>query len=116
MGAIRGAICAENTVQDIYEKSKQLVGEIISSNSINPMDINAIFFTATDDLDAAYPATGVRQAFALDHVAFMCFCEMKVKGSLSHCIRVCVFVQGLPQECCKHCYIGKAAALRPDLK
>ena len=116
MGAIRGAICAENTVQDIYAKSVQLVGEIISANNIKPSDISAIFFTVTDDLDACYPATGVREALSLSHVAFMCFGEMKVPNSLPHCIRVCVFVQDMPQQQCKHCYLGEASSLRPDLK
>lgn len=116
MGAIRGAICAENTVEDILTKSLQLVSEIIARNKIDTKHITAIFFSCTDDLNACYPAKSVREQLRLSNVAFMCFAEMKVTGSLSHCIRVCVFVDGLAQEQCKHCYLGEASALRVDLE
>ena len=116
MGAIRGAICAENTVEDISSKSLQLVKEIISRNGLQLRDIEAIIFSVTDDLDACYPAKSVREELNLSDVAFMCFAEMRVPNSLSHCIRVCVFVNGLCQSDCKHCYIGEAAVLRKDLE
>lgn len=116
MGAIRGATCAENTVQDISAKSLELVNEIIARNKIDKNSISAIFFSCTDDLDACYPAKSVREQLGLGNVAFMCFAEMKVIGSLTHCIRVCVFADGLPQDKCKHCYLGQAQALRTDIK
>ena len=116
MGAIRGAICAENTIEDISCKSLQLVNEIITRNKIEKKRITAIFFSCTEDLDVCYPAKSVREQLDLSNVAFMCFGEMKVTGSLSHCIRVCVFVDGLAQEQCKHCYLGQAAVLRADLE
>ena len=116
MGAIRGAICAKNTVEDISDKSLRLVREIVARNGINTEDIEAIFFSATKDLDACYPAKSVREQLQLNNVAFMCFSEMNVANSLSHCIRVCVFVKDLVQSDCKHCYLGEAANLRADLK
>ena len=116
MGAIRGAICAENTVEDISAKSLQLVNEIILRNELDKNRICAIFFSCTNDLNACYPAKSVREQLSLNNVAFMCFAEMNVPNSLTHCIRVCVFVDGLVQEQCKHCYIGDAATLRADLK
>lgn len=116
MGAIRGAICADNTVADISAKSLQLVKEIFSRNKIDKNDVSAIFFSATEDLNACYPAQGVREGLGLANVAFMCFEEMNVANSLSHCIRVCVFVSDLAQSKCKHCYLGEAATLRPDLQ
>ena len=116
MGAIRGAICAENTVEDISAKSLTLVNEIIARNNLCLADIEAIIFSATDDLNACYPAKSVREQLNLPNVAFMCFAEMKVTGSLAHCMRVCVLVSGLPQSECKHCYLGEAAALRRDLE
>lgn len=116
MGAIRGAICAQNTIEDISCKSLKLVREIVARNEIKLDDIEAIFFSATADLDACYPAKSVREQLQLNNVAFMCFAEMNVAASLSHCIRVCVFVKDLPQSACKHCYMGDAAVLRTDLK
>ena len=116
MGAIRGAICADNTVEDISSKSLQLVNEIISRNNLDKSHITAMFFSCTADLDACYPAKSVREQLGLHDVAFMCFAEMNVKSSLSHCIRVCVFVEGLNRQQCKHCYLGGASVLRPDLE
>ena len=116
MGAIRGAICAENTVEDISAKSLQLVREIVASNGVNLDDIEAIIFSVTEDLNACYPAKSVREGLNLPNVAFMCFAEMKVPNSLAHCIRVCVLVNGLSQNACRHCYIGEAAILRRDLE
>ena len=116
MGAIRGAICAENTAEDISAKSLQLVSEIIARNNVDAKHITAIFFSCTQDLNACYPAKSVRANLGLSNVAFMCFAEMNVINSLAHCIRVCVFVEGLAQEQCKHCYLGEASALRVDLE
>lgn len=116
MGAIRGAICAKNTVEDISQKAIDLVWAIVRDNGISFNRIEAIIFSVTDDLNACYPAKSVREKFQLDNVAFMCLKEMSVPNSIPNCIRVCVLVNGLSQKKCNHCYIGEAAALRPDLK
>ena len=116
MGAIRGAICAENTVEDISRKAVELVSEIVARNNVQSDDIQAIIFSATEDLNACYPAKSVRETLNLPNVAFMCLAEMKVNNSLSHCLRVCVLVDGMPQKACKHCYLGEASVLRADLK
>ena len=115
MGAIRGAICAKNTVEDIGQKSVRVVKAIIEQNSLSLDTIEAVIFSVTDDLNACYPAKSVREQLQLNHAAFMCFKEMSVPNSLSNCIRVCVLVSGLEQKQCKHCYIGETAVLRPDL-
>ena len=114
MVAIRGAICAENTVEDISARAVELVTEIIRRNDLQTSAIQAIIFSATNDLDACYPAAAVRELLGAQ-IAFFCTQEMKVKGSLENCIRVCVLADGLNQSSCKHCYMGKAAILRPDL-
>jgi len=115
MGAIRGAVCAENTPQSISDKSVSLIAEIIKKNNLQTDDIDAIFFSATSDLDSVYPAKVVREKFALNNAAFMCFAEMNVSGSLDHCIRVCVFTSKIKQGNCVHCYMGRAKMLREDL-
>lgn len=116
MGAIRGAICAENTVEDISRKSVELIEAIISNNAVSPDKIEAIIFSVTDDLNVCYPAKSVREQLHLDNVAFMCVQEMRVPDSLPRCIRACVFVKGLAQNKCVHCYVAEASALRPDLR
>ena len=116
MGAIRGAICAKNTVEDISDKSVTLIRAIVDDNMIRPNRIEAVIFSVTDDLNACYPAKAVRERLGLADVAFMCLKEMSVPNTLQGCIRVCVLVKGLPQRKCVHCYLGEAATLRPDLK
>ena len=115
MGAIRGAICAKNTVTDIGEKSVELVQAIIERNALSPEQIQAVIFSVTDDLNACYPAKSVRETLHLDCAAFMCLKEMSVPNSLQNCIRVCVIVENLLQKQVEHCYLGAAAVLRPDL-
>lgn len=115
MGAIRGAICAKNTPEDISQKSVDLIRAILDDNGISPDRVEAIIFSVTDDLNACYPAKSVRERLGFNNVAFMCLQEMSVPNSLPNCIRVCVFVKGLAQKKCCHCYLGDAAILRPDL-
>ena len=116
MAVIRGAICANNTIEDISSKSLELVNLIIQENNVDVEQISAIIFSATKDLNACYPAKAVREQFGLSKVAFMCFQEMDVVGCLDHCIRVGIFVDDFSQSNVKHVYIGRAQDLRKDLK
>ena len=113
MGVIRGAVCAENTIGDISNKAVELFADILRRNGLSVGD--AVIFSATNDLDACYPAEAVRKRFNMPNAAFMCFAEMSVCGGLDHCLRVGVIAPKLPQENCKHCYLGKAAVLRRDI-
>lgn len=115
MGAIRGAICAQNTIDDISAKSIELVEEIMRRNNLSVGDIECVIFSVTDDLTVCYPAKAVRERFKMNQTAFMCLAEMKVDGALDHCIRVLVNVPTLRQADCKHCYLGQAECLRKDL-
>ena len=115
MGAIRGAICCENTSSSIGSKAVELVGAILDVNKISANDVEAVFFTVTQDLNACYPAKAVREQLNMPNIAFMCAQEMNVSVSLEHCIRVCVFAPKLSQKRCKHCYLGEAKSLRIDL-
>ena len=109
---IRGAICAENTAESISENALTLVKEILTKNCLSAQQVSAVFFSATHDLNACYPAKKVRETLLPD-AAFMCFQEMAVDESLPYCIRVAVFAE---TEEVHHCYLGKAAALRLDLQ
>lgn len=109
---IRGAICAENTTESISRNAVALVAEILQKNNLDAERISAVFFSVTPDLNVCYPATEVRKALLPD-AAFMCFAEMSVAGSLDHCIRVAVFAEA---DEVYHCYLGRAATLRPDLR
>ena len=114
--SIRGAVtAAENSRECILESSRELIKSIIEKNSLKIDDIVSIVFTATRDLDKAYPAVAARQ-LGITEAALMCVQEMYVEGSLEMCIRVMVTVDnGIKQKDAKHVYLGGAKVLRPDI-
>ncbi len=115
--SIRGAITVEsNDREQIYEATIEMMREIIDGNNVNTDDIVSIVFTATNDIDKAYPAVAVRQ-MGITGAALMCVQEMYVEGSLRRCIRVMVTVEGdYDRKTLKHAYLRGAVGLRPDLK
>jgi|GEM_PF-547257 len=113
MRAIRGAIDAENTAQSILAKTEIMLNEIMQRNNLEIEEIISVHFTATKDLNAAYPAAAAR-GLGLTRAALMCMQEMDVAGSMAGLIRCCVFAAGEGEAA--HVYLGAAAALRPDLR
>ncbi|MGD8997086.1 MAG: chorismate mutase [Anaerolineae bacterium] len=113
---IRGAICVEaNQADAILRASRQLLERVVVANDLSAADVASVIFTATPDLDAAYPARAAREMGWVD-IPLLCMQEMAVAGSLPRCIRVLVHwnTDRAPQEM-RHVYLGAARALRPDL-
>ncbi len=113
---IRGAISVvENTPEAIHSATRDLLEALIAANALRADDIASVTFTATPDLDAAYPAPAAR-ALGWDAVPLLCMQEMAVPGSLPRCIRVLVhWNTDRPPAEVRHVYLGAARALRPDL-
>lgn len=113
---IRGAITVErNTSEEIKAASWELLEAVIKKNDIDPEDIASIFFTVTHDLDAVFPAMGVR-AKGFKYVPLLCSIEINVPGSLARCIRILVHVNTRKsQKEIKHVYLRDAVRLREDL-
>jgi chorismate mutase len=112
---VRGAISVpENSVDAIVAATKELMTVLAAANHLHPDDIASIFFTTTSDLTAIYPALAVRQLGWYD-VAMLCAHEMDVPGGMTGIIRVLLHwnTDKTAQEI-QHCYLGEAAALRPD--
>ncbi|KPU44858.1 chorismate mutase AroH [Oxobacter pfennigii] len=116
MIAIRGAITVkEDTKEEIYKATSDLLKSIIEKNSLNTDDIISIFFTCTRDLKSAYPAVAAR-SLGITNAGLMCFNEMYVEGSLTRCIRVLINANKvISQKEVKHIYMEGAVVLRPDL-
>nr|WP_206155698.1 chorismate mutase [Caldanaerobacter subterraneus] len=112
---IRGAITTENTREDIFKDTVILIEEIMRRNGLKKENLISIFFSATKDLTAAYPAEAVRKEMEFDDVPMMCFQEMEVNGSLPKCIRVAIFTNIDEKQEVKHVYLKEAKNLRPDL-
>ena len=112
---IRGATTTpENSKDAIFTATQELMKKVIAANGIREADVAATFLTATQDLDAAFPATAVRE-MGWDRTAFLCSHEIAVPNSLPKCIRVLILVNTdkSPEELV-HVYLRDAVTLRPD--
>ncbi len=114
--AIRGAVSVNaNDAHAIIAATRQLLAQIVIHNDLRVENIASVIFTATPDLDAAYPARAAREMGWVD-VPLMCMQEMVVANSLPRCIRalvLCAVDQPLDQI--QHVYLGETRTLRPDL-
>lgn len=114
--AIRGATTVTvNTIEAIREAVTELLEAIEIHNSLDPDDIVSIIFTATQDLDAIFPAAIARERPHWQNVPLLDVQQMQVASSLEKCIRVILHVntpklQGEMQ----HVYLQGAKNLRPD--
>ncbi len=113
---IRGATSVDsNDAEDIIAATRELLERIVAANGLRAGDLASVIFTATPDLDAAYPARAARE-MGWVHVPLLCMQEMAVAGSLPRCVRVlALWNTELPAERIRHVYLGQARTLRPDL-
>lgn len=116
MRSIRGATTVkENTREAILQATSELLEAVMEKNGLASEEIIAITFSATRDLDAAYPAVAARSQ-GIEEASLLCFQEMHVEGSLAMCIRLMMLVdRAAPQSDMQHCYLKGAKVLRPDL-
>ena len=118
MRGLRGAVTIkENTKEAIFVATQEVVTEMLKQNNVSPEDIGAAIFSATEDITAAFPASGARQLPGFDVVPLFDARQMAVEGAMKGCIRVLLLVDTpLKQREIKHVFLGEAAQLRPDLK
>ncbi|MDB9428764.1 chorismate mutase [Microcystis aeruginosa CS-555/01A07] len=114
--AIRGATTVTvNTIEAIREAVTELLEAIEIHNSLDPDDIVSIIFTATQDLDAIFPAAIARERPHWQNVPLLDVQQMQVAGSLEKCIRVILHVNTPKlQSEMQHVYLQGAKNLRPD--
>lgn len=113
---IRGAVRVDkNTRESIFKATQRLLEAVVAANGVVPDDIVSVFFTATADIDADYPAYAAREMGWVT-VPLLCAHEMKVPGSMGRVIRVLIHVNTEKmQKEIVHQYLGETAKLRPDL-
>jgi chorismate mutase len=114
--AVRGAVKANrNDVEAILAATEQLMRELMSRNGLEPAAIVSCLFTATDDLNAEFPAVAARR-LGLDSVPLLCTRELDVPGAMRGVIRVLVHYYAPADHVPAHAYLGEAQALRSDLQ
>ena len=112
---IRGATTASgNSVKEIEVAVVELINELISRNNLIKTNILSITFTATNDLNACFPASIARKLNGLDSVAFLDCQQMHVSNDVDFCIRMMAQVLLPPNMSSKHPYLRGASKLRAD--
>ncbi|MBR1943474.1 chorismate mutase [bacterium] len=110
---IRGAITVdENTENSIKEATLYLLKELVKVNKIEKKYISHVFFTLTEDLNAAFPAKFARIDFGWTNTAILCHHELNVPNSLPMCLRVLVVVNCEDDFEPKFVYLKGASKLR----
>ena len=110
---IRGAITVENNTEESIKKATlELLEELVRVNNIEEKDISHVFFTLTEDLNAAFPAKFARLDFGWKEAAMMCHHELNVPNSLPKCLRVLIVVNCGEDFEPEFVYLKGAAKLR----
>jgi chorismate mutase len=113
--AVRGAVkVVSNDVEAILGATEELMRELMLRNGIEPDRIVSCMFTATDDLNAEFPAVAARR-LGLDSVPLLCTRELDVPGAMRGVIRVLVHYYAPGDHAPAHTYLGEAQKLRSDL-
>lgn len=114
--ALRGAISVNrNDAQDILDGTTELMQAIMERNALEPKQVVSCIFTATNDLNAEFPAVAAR-ALGFDGVPLLCAREIAVPRSMPRVIRVLIHYHAEEDHEPRHVYLGDASALRADLE
>jgi chorismate mutase len=114
--ALRGATTVDaDTPAQIGDRTVALLEQMFERNGIDHDDLISIWFTVTQDLTSAFPATGAR-TIGLGDVPLLCAREIPVPGSMARCIRVLAHLHtDRTRHQLHHVYIEGAVSLRDDL-
>ena len=116
IAAVRGAVPIRvNRADDIIAGTARLLTAILEVNRLERAQIVSAVFTATEDLDADFPAHAARRLGWTD-VPLLNAREIPVPGAMKRVVRVLLTVSGVaPGTRLQPVYLDEAAALRPDV-
>jgi chorismate mutase len=113
--AIRGAAQAgANDEESILAATRELVSELMERNGLEPESFVSVIFTATDDLNAQFPAVAARE-LGFGEVPLLCNREMDVPGAMERVIRLLAHYHAPADHKPEHVYLGETKKLRADL-
>jgi chorismate mutase len=104
-----------NDAQDILDATTELMKAIMERNTLVPEHVVSCIFTATNDLNAEFPAVAAR-ALGFDRVPLLCAREIPVPRSMPRVIRVLIHYYADDAHVPAHVYLGDARELRADLQ
>ena len=114
--ALRGATSvSSNDAQKILDATTELMQAIMERNALTPDHVVSCIFTATNDLNAEFPAVAAR-ALGFERVPLLCAREIPVPRALPRVIRVLIHYYADDDHEPRHVYLGDAAELRTDLQ
>jgi chorismate mutase len=114
--ALRGAISVNrNDAQPILDATTELMQAIMERNALSPENVVSCIFTATNDLNAEFPAVAAR-ALGFEGVPLLCAREIAVPRSMPRIIRVLIHYHAEEGHEPRHVYLDEASALRADLQ
>ena len=113
---LRGATTVDaDTVEQVTERSQELMRELMERNGLVEDDIVSILFTATGDVHSIFPATAIRE-IGFGAVPLLCAAEIAVPGAMPLCIRVLIHTYTTrSRDKIHHVYLHGAQGLRDDL-
>jgi chorismate mutase len=113
---VRGATTvATNDSKAIYDATLELLNSIVRLNGVRPEDIGYIWFTLTDDLNAAFPADAARAGMGWTDVPLICGREIPVPKALDRCVRLLIaWNTPKTQGEIRHVFLHGARVLRPS--
>ena len=113
--AIRGAAQADaNDEESILAATRELVSELMKRNGLTPDSFVSVIFTATDDLNAQFPAVAARE-LGFGQTPLLCNREMDVPGAMERVIRLLAHYYAPADHTPEHVYLGETKKLRADL-
>jgi chorismate mutase len=114
--AVRGAIGVEKNDASLFAEAVQkLVSALCRENSVHEEDIVSIVFSQTRDLTSANPAACLRRV-GYSETPLFCTQEPEYPDSLPRILRVLLTFRAQSRVSPCPIYLGRAAALRPDLR
>lgn len=113
---IRGAIQLDlDSVQEVENRTSELVSEMLKRNSLDVDDLVSVIFTCTPDIHSGFPAAAAR-ALGMGHIPLLCAAELAIEGALPLTVRVLMLANSeIPLREVSHVYLRGAQALRQDL-
>ncbi|MBA3369990.1 MAG: chorismate mutase [Thermoleophilaceae bacterium] len=104
-----------NDADAILDATEELVRTVMERNALTSDDMVSCIFTATDDLDAEFPAVAARR-LGLGGVPLLCTRELAVPGSMPRVVRLLLHCYAEPETEAAHVYLREAVGLRRDLE